>query len=266
MNVRKVRRSCFPHVSCVIWPSPGPCILTGPRDIAHTVSTHTGALSSRSRGCLLPAVLGVRRIPYRAMTGATHGTPLPPLGRRDPAPILARDNVARWGELHVVTASAGTTQRHRLGLPDLIMPVSLPHEGMGDLMQECVVNVRVWGHAGIRMGKGDDLRLIVTAARAFRGVIKLETPALELVRRDPGGGTPCNGLEVAVRALACARRRGCTGLLWGQPRIGDPIFTVIITDDMGVARIDAADGPVEDLGTDREGHAVAGLPRGSQGV
>src|SRR5919204_1543222 len=176
---------------------------------------HRPALSPPSlcaRGCLLPAVLCVRRIPYRAMTGATHGTPLPPLGRRDPAPILARDNVARWGELHVVTASAGTAQRHRLGLPDLIMPVSLPHEGMGDLMQEGVVNVRVWGCAGIRMGKGDDLRLIVTAARACRGVIKLETPALELVLRDPGGGTPRNGLEVAVRTLACARRRGGPGV------------------------------------------------------
>src|SRR5262245_31562375 len=177
-----------------------------------TRRAHRPVLSPPSlcaRGGLLPAVLGVRRIPYRAMTGATHGTPLPPLGRRDPAPMLARDNVARWAEWHVVTASAGTAQRHRLGLPDLIMPVRLPHEGMGDLMQECAVNVRVWGRAGIRMGKGDDLRLIVTAARACRGVIKLETPALELVRRDPGGGTPRNGLEVAVRALACARRRGC---------------------------------------------------------
>src|SRR4029453_6021689 len=56
------------------------------------------------------------------------------------------------------------------------------------------------------------------------------------------------------------------GLLWGQPRIGDPIFTVIITEDMGVARIDPADGPVEHLGTDREGHAVAGLPLGTQEV
>ena len=105
----------------------GPCILKGPRDIAHAASTHTGALSSRSRGCLLPAMFCVRRIPYRAMTGATHGTPLPPLGRRDPARILARDNVAWGGELHVVTAVACTAQRHRLGLPDLIMPVGLPH-------------------------------------------------------------------------------------------------------------------------------------------
>ena len=82
----------------------GPCILKESRDIAHTASTHTGALSSRSRGCLLPAVLGVRCIPYRAMTGATHGAPLPPLGRRDPARMLARDDVARWGALHVVTS------------------------------------------------------------------------------------------------------------------------------------------------------------------
>src|SRR5262249_21586564 len=35
---------------------------------------------------------------------------------------------------------------------------------------------------------------------------------------------------------------------------------------MGVARIDAADGPVEHRGTDREGHAVAGLPLGTQDV
>src|SRR5499427_4044622 len=154
-------------------------------------------MTSCSCGCLLPAVLCVGRIPYRAMTGATHGTPLPPLGRRDPAPIRARDNVARWGELPVVTAVACTAQRHRLGLPDLIMPVSLPHQGMGDLMQERVVNVRVWGCAGIRMGEGDDLRLIVAAARTSCGVVKLKTPALELVRHEPRTGARRNGLEVA---------------------------------------------------------------------
>jgi hypothetical protein len=55
-------------------------------------------------------------------------------------------------------------------------------------------------------------------------------------------------------------------LLGEQPRIGDPIFAVVITHDMGVARIDAANGPVDDLGTDREGHAVAGMPRGTQEV
>src|SRR5262249_62435816 len=92
------------------------------------------------RGGRVSGVVGVRRIRYRAMTGATHGAPLPPLGRRDPARIRARDNVARWGELHVVAAVSGTAQRPRLGLPDLIMPVGLPHEGMGDLMQERVVN------------------------------------------------------------------------------------------------------------------------------
>src|SRR5262252_6547543 len=154
-------------------------------------------MTSCSCGGLLPAVLGVRRIPYRAMTGATHGTPLPPLGRRDPARIRARDNIARWGELHVVTAVACTAQRHRLGLPDLIMPVGLPHEGMGDLVEERVVNVCVWGRAGIRMGEGDDLRLIVAAARALGGVVKLKTPALELVRHEPCTGACRNGLEVA---------------------------------------------------------------------
>jgi hypothetical protein len=35
---------------------------------------------------------------------------------------------------------------------------------------------------------------------------------------------------------------------------------------MGVARIDAADAPLEHLGTDREAHAVAGMPRGTQEV
>src|SRR5499427_4442381 len=124
-------------------------------------------MTSCSCGCLLPAVLCVGRIPYRAMTGATHGTPLPPFGCCDSARIRARDNVARWGELHVVTAVACTAQRHRLSLPDLIMPVGLPHQGMGDLMEERVVNVRVWGHADIRVGEGNDLRLIVAAARAL---------------------------------------------------------------------------------------------------
>jgi hypothetical protein len=121
-----------------------------------------------ARGCLLPAVLGVRRIPYRTMTGATHGAPLPPLGRRDPARIRARANGARWGEGHVVAALSGIAQRHRRGLPDRIMPVGFLHQGMGDLMQERVVNGRVWGRAGIRLGEGDALRLRVAAARAWR--------------------------------------------------------------------------------------------------
>ena len=76
--------------------------------------------------------------------------------------------------MYVVTAVAGTAQRHRLGLPDLIMPVGLPHQGMGDLMQERVVDVHVWSHAGIRVGEGDNLRLIVAAARASGGVVKLK--------------------------------------------------------------------------------------------
>src|SRR5262249_14094299 len=139
------------------------------------------------------------------MTGATHGTPLPPLGRRDPARIRARDNVARWGELHIVAAVSGTAQRHRLGLPDLIMPVSLPHEGMGDLMQERVVNVRVWGHAGIHMGAGDDLRLIITAARAWRDQTGNSSPRAGAPRsrrwrapQGPGGHRPCAGMRKAA--------------------------------------------------------------------
>src|SRR5919204_2828504 len=103
------------------------------------------------------------------------------------------------------------------------MPVGLPHQGMGDLVEERVVNVRVWGRSGIRAGEGDDLRLIVAAARALGGVVKLKTPALELVRHEPRAGARRNGLEFAVRALACAPRRVRLRLLWGQPRIGDPI-------------------------------------------
>src|SRR5262249_42217060 len=121
-----ISRGCVSH-SCVASSDTrsrtGPISSQDPGTSHTRRATHTGALSSSPRGCLLPAVLGVRRIPYRAMTGAPHGPPLPPLGRRDPARIRARDNVARWGELHVVTAEAGTAQRHRLGLPDLIMPV-----------------------------------------------------------------------------------------------------------------------------------------------
>src|SRR5262244_3372019 len=200
---------------------------------------HRPALSPPSlcaRGCLLPAVLCVRRIPYRAMTGATHGAPLPPLGRRDPARIRARDNVARWGALHVVAAVSGTAQRHRLGPPDLIMPVSLPHQGMGDLVEERVVNVRVWGRSGIRVSEGDDLRLIVAAARTSCGVVKLKTPALELVRHEPRTGARRHGLEVVVRALAHARCRVSMRLLGEQSRIGDPIFAVVITHDMRISR------------------------------
>ena len=69
------------------------------------------------------------------------------------------------------------------------------------------------------------------------------------------------------RARGAVSARGSCG---SQPRIGNTIFAVIITDDMGVSRIDAADGPVEHLGTDREGtrgrrHATghAGCPSGS---
>src|SRR5438128_449868 len=113
---------------------------------------------------------------------------------------------------------------------------------MGDLVEERVVNIRVWGRLGIRVGEGDDLRLIVAAARALGGVVKLKTPALELVRHKPRAGARRNGLEFAVRALARARRRVSMRLLGEQPRIGDPIFAVVITHDMGVARIDEDDG------------------------
>src|SRR5713101_146626 len=50
--------------------------LRGSTTTALTARTQARALSPlRSRGCLLPAVLGVRCIPYRVMTGATHGAP-----------------------------------------------------------------------------------------------------------------------------------------------------------------------------------------------
>src|SRR5712691_4897870 len=70
--------------------------------------------SLRSRACLLPAFLRVGRIVQRTMTRETHGGTLPPLGGRDPARLVARDDVVRWGELHVVTAVFCTAERSRL--------------------------------------------------------------------------------------------------------------------------------------------------------
>src|SRR2546428_13335265 len=121
---------------------------------------------------------------------------------------------------------------------------------MRHLMQERVVNLLVCRRPGIRAGKRDDPRLVVAAPSTCRGMVKLETPALELVRHDPCGGARRNGLEVAVCALAGSRGRVCSSLLGGQTRIGHAIFAGIITDDMGIAGIDATDGAVELLGTD----------------
>jgi hypothetical protein len=129
---------------------------------------------------VLPALFRVGRITHRAVTRATHRPTLQPLGGGDPARLVARDDVARWRELHVVTAVSWTAECDRLRLPDLIMPVGLPHECVGDFMQERVVNRLVCGVPCIRVGERDDPRLVVAAARACRRVIKLETPALEL--------------------------------------------------------------------------------------
>src|SRR5712691_7574677 len=214
----------------------------------------------------LPACFRVGRRTHLAVTRATHRTTVPPLSRGHPARIIARHDVARRGELDIVTALPGTAKGDRLGLPDLIMPVGLSYEGMGNLMQERVVNRLVCSRLGIRVGEGDDSRLVVAAARALCGVVKLKTPALELVRRHPCGGARRNGLEVAVRALVGSRSRLCAAHLGGQTRIGHAIFAGIITDDMGIAGIDAIDGAVELLGTDREAHPVARMKLGTSEV
>ena len=93
------------------------------------------------------------------------------------------------------------------------MPVGLPHERVGDFMQERVVNLLVCSRPGIGVGEGDDPRVVVATPCALGGVVKLETPALKLVRHEPRAGARRYGLEVAVRALACAPRRVCLRLL-----------------------------------------------------
>jgi hypothetical protein len=135
------------------------------------------------------------------MTRATDSATLPPLSGRHPTRLVARDNIAWWSELDIVTAYPGTAKCDRLGLPNLIMPMGLAHQSMRNLMQNRVVNRLVCSRVGIRVREGDDPRTIVAAARAFRGVVKLETPALELVCHEPRGGTRRYGLELAVRAL-----------------------------------------------------------------
>ena len=156
---------------------------------------------------VLPARFRVGRITHRALTRATHRATLPPLGGSDPAPLVAHDDVARGRELYIVTALACTAKCDRLRLPDLIMPVGLPHKRVGDFMQERVVNRLVCGSPGIRVGERDDPRLIVATPRALRGVVKLKTPARELVRHDPSRGSCRNGLQIAIRALVSAQGR-----------------------------------------------------------
>src|SRR5438445_482065 len=91
-------------------------------------------------------------------------------GNSEPALTVARDEVARWRELHVVTALSCTAKRDRCGLPDLIMSVCLPYECMRHLMQERVVNLLVCSSPGIRAGKRDDPRLVVAAPSTCRGM------------------------------------------------------------------------------------------------
>ena len=146
------------------------------------------------------------------------------------------------------------------------MPVGLPHQRVGDLMQERVVNRLVCSSSGVRVGEGDDLRTIVATARAFRGVIKLETPTLELVRRDPGPRTGCNGLQFGIRTLAGHRSKVLRALQRLQSRVGDAVLPVIITDDVGGLRIEATDGAVEHCGADLEAHAVTRMKLGTHGV
>jgi len=81
------------------------------------------------------------------------------------------------------------------------MPVGLPHERVGDFMQERVVNLLVCGRPGIRVGEGDDPRLVVATPCALGGVVKLETPALEPVLHEPCAGARRDGPEVFIRPL-----------------------------------------------------------------
>lgn len=93
-------------------------------------------------GGLLPALGRIGGVAHFSLTGPTACPPLVSLGRMDPAALRASDNIARRGELHVMTAASGTPQVMRLRSPDRIVSVGRPHQRMGDLMQDGVGALR----------------------------------------------------------------------------------------------------------------------------
>jgi hypothetical protein len=66
--------------------------------------------------------------------------------------------------LHVVTTAARAPKHLRL--PHRIMAVHLPHQGVGDLMQNGVGNVSLRRRPCIRLRQGDDSCIIVAAPPA----------------------------------------------------------------------------------------------------
>ena len=160
------------------------------------------------------------------MTRETHGATLPPLGGRDPARLVARDDVVRWGELHVVTAVFCTAERNRVSPPDLIMSVCLPHQCMRHLMHERVVNGLVCSRLSIRVGKGNDPRTIVAAPSAWRG---------QTGNASPRAGAP---RSTRWRAPQWPRvRRPCAGVSAGPCPRGAPGWSgAHISEDISLAR------------------------------
>ncbi len=100
-------------------------------------------------------------------------------------------------------------------MPDGIVVMGLSHHGMRNLVENRVSDFRIRRALGKVSRYRDEVRRVVTTARAFGGVVKLETPLAELMVHHHGSGPLGDGLEFVVTA-AHNRRGG-----WSSRRVSN---------------------------------------------
>jgi hypothetical protein len=105
-----------------------------------------------------------------------------------------------------------------------------------------------------------------SAPGASGGMIKLEAPVLKRGRGHPGPGTRRNGVEGGVCACWRFRTRNRLGVQRCQPGVGHAVFPLIVTDYVGVARIETTDDPEARCGVHCKAHPLASLKLRTQRV
>jgi len=93
-----------------------------------------------------------------------------------------------------MAAAARAPNFNGFGMPDVIVVMGLSHQGMSNLVENRVSDFLIRRAFGEFSGQRDDVRRVVTTARARRGMVKLEPPLSELMVRQQGSGPLGDGL------------------------------------------------------------------------
>jgi hypothetical protein len=105
-----------------------------------------------------------------------------------------------------MAAAARAPNCKSFGTPHGIVVMVLSDQGMRNLVENCVADFLIRRAFGEFNGQRDEVRRVVTTARALGGMVKLEPPLSELMVRQHGSSPLSDGPEFVV--IAAHNRSG----------------------------------------------------------